>query len=78
MSYYLYLFHPVTGEVLHLDSPHQIKARPEELAVSLRNYQSELSPDERLTLWETLRQGYCTDCARKLETGEKCHCENNE
>lgn len=25
MSYYLYLFHPVTGEVLHLDSPHQMK-----------------------------------------------------
>lgn len=51
-----------------------IKARPEALAISLRNYQSELSPDERLTLWEALRQGYCTDCACVLETGEKCHC----
>lgn len=51
-----------------------IKARPEALAISLRNYQSELSPDERLTFWAKLIEGYCDSCGEGMKgaTGNTC------
>ena len=38
--------------------------------------QANLSDKKRIEFWFDLMAGYCTGCARKLEDGEKCHCEN--
>lgn len=44
----------------------------------VRAVQTDLLPMDREEFWFALRDGYCRDCARKLEDGEKCHCENDE
>lgn len=44
----------------------------------VRAIQANLSDKKRKEFWFDLIAGYCTACARKLESGGKCHCENDE
>lgn len=41
-----------------------------------RAIQADLLPMDREEFWVALRNGYCRHCARKLESGGKCLCEN--
>ena len=44
----------------------------------MRAIQGDLAEEERKEIWSNLQSGYCHACARKLESGEKCYCENDE
>lgn len=49
-----------------------------EAVAIIKALQSGFSDKDRKGLWSAIQSGYCHDCARKLEDGEKCHCENEE
>lgn len=44
----------------------------------VRVIQANLSDAKRKEFWFDFQSGYCHACARELESGEKCYCENDE
>lgn len=45
----------------------------------IRRIQSGMSADERVTLWDEIRSGYCAHCGIELASpGCVCHCDNDE
>lgn len=44
----------------------------------VRAVQADLPDEKRKEFWLALRNGYCRDCARKLEDGETRYCERCE
>lgn len=38
-----------------------------------------MTDEQRIELWEKIREGYCKHCGRKLESeSDYCHCWNDE
>lgn len=44
----------------------------------LRRVLEALTDAEREEIFSALHGYFCLDCGRKLEEGDRCHCENDE
>ena len=42
----------------------------------VREFQKNLTPEERLSLWAKIQDGYCPHCGKCY--CQKCHCQNGE
>lgn len=69
----------IRGTILEIKIKYQLNhwLNKEYLKI-VRAIQADLLPMNREEFWFALRNGYCRHCARKLEDGGRCHCENEE
>jgi len=54
-----------------------MKTKLQKLIDEIRDAQSELTDEERKSLWLDIQDGYCKECGRE-ETGTRCQCWNDE
>lgn len=45
-----------------------------ELVAEIRAKTEDYTPEMRLDLWYSIREGYCSHCGIKIPEGGKCYC----